>query len=640
MERVRRLKLILWTVVGLAAAVATARFLFGLGATTHLSDATPWGLWVGFDVMGGVALAAGGFIVTATVYIFNLERFHSIVRPAVLTAFLGYVAVVVGLLFDLGLPWNIWHMIIFWNPHSPLFEVGWCVMLYLTVLALEFFPVPAEDFSALARVRRFLVKLRIPLVVLGIALSTLHQSSLGSLFLIMPYRLHPLWYSPILPVLFFVSAVGLGLLVVVFESHFTAYLYRRKPETSLMGPLGVAARWVLIIYLVLRFGDLAVRGQLHYLASGGWLTWLFWIEIALLALIPLALLSAPQSRVRGALQWTAAAIGVFGIVLNRIDVGGLADLSRGNRLYVPAWTEFAVTLGIVALATLVFLFMIEHFKIWEKRPADPDADPRKLPEFSQVGFTWLGTPAIASRVKYSLAFVVAAAVGFSFLSNPHAASQGIVPTPVHRARGDVGYLKASPASIVTPLWQQEGEKEGVLYLDADLTGYGVTFYHQREVDRNGGQKSCVLCHHMNMPRDKNTGCYECHRDMYLPSDAFRHEWHASPSGANLACVQCHAQGQTRSAANVKSCTDCHKDLVPAGATIKIKTYMAPAYVDAMHQLCIGCHAKVAKQQNKPQIARCAECHRGKLDFSDAENLLYRRRALAGRGVVLPPETTK
>jgi Ni/Fe-hydrogenase subunit HybB-like protein len=640
MERVRRLKLILWTVVGLAAAVATARFLFGLGATTHLTDATPWGLWVGFDVMGGVALAAGGFIVTATVYIFKLEKFHSIVRPAVLTAFLGYVAVVVGLMFDLGLPWNIWHMIIFWNPHSPLFEVGWCVMLYLTVLALEFFPVPAEDFSALAQVRRFLVKLRIPLVVLGIALSTLHQSSLGSLFLIMPYRLHPLWYSPVLPVLFFVSAVGLGLMTVIFESHFTAYLYRRKPETKLMGPLGAAAGWVLIIYLVLRFGDLAIRGQLHYLAGGGWLTGLFWVEIALLALIPLALLYAPQFRVQGAWQWAAAAIGVFGVVLDRIDVGGLADLSRGNRLYLPAWTEFAVTLGIVAAATLVFLFMIEHFKIWEKRPADPDADPSKLPEFSQVGFTWLGTPAIAGRVKYSLAFVVAAAAGFSFLSNPRAASQGIVPTPVHRARGDVGYLKTSPADIVIPLWQEAREKEGVLYLDADLTGYGVTFYHQREIDRNGGQKSCVLCHHMNMPRDRNTGCFECHRDMYLPSDAFRHDWHASPSGANLACVQCHAQGQTRSSANVKPCADCHKDLVPAGATIKIKTYIAPAYVDAMHQLCIGCHAKVAKQQNKPQIARCAECHRGKLDFSDAENLLYRRRALAGRGVVLPPEISK
>ena len=120
--------------------MAAARFLFGLGATTNLSDANPWGVWIGFDVMSGVALAAGGFIITATVYIFKLERFHAVVRPAVLTAFLGYVAVAVGLLFDLGLPWNIWHMIVFWNPHSPLFEVGWCVMLYLTVLSAGVLP--------------------------------------------------------------------------------------------------------------------------------------------------------------------------------------------------------------------------------------------------------------------------------------------------------------------------------------------------------------------------------------------------------------------------------------------------------------------------------------------------------------------
>ena len=640
MERVGRLKLVLWMLVGLAAAVATARFLFGLGATTHLSDSTPWGLWVGFDVMGGVALAAGGFVVTAAVYIFKLEKFHSIVRPAVLTAFLGYVAVVVGLMFDLGLPWNIWHMIIFWNPHSPLFEVGWCVMLYLTVLTLEFFPVPAEDFSALARIRRFLVKLRIPLVILGIMLSTLHQSSLGSLFLIMPYRLHPLWYSPILPVLFFVSAVALGLMMVIFESHFTAYLYRRKPETELMSSLGAAARWVLIVYLVLRFGDLALRVNWRYLVARGGLTGLFWIEIAFLALIPLALLFMPQFRRQTNWQWSTAAIGVFGIVLNRIDVGGLADLSRGNRLYLPAWSEFAVSLGIVAAAMLVFLFTIEHFKVWEKRPSDPAADPRKLPEFDRVGLTWLGTPVIAGRVKYSLAFVLVAALGFSFLSNPRAASQGTVATPVRRARGDVGYLKTSPVDILVPLWNEPAEKRGVLYLDGDLTGYGVTFYHQREVDRNGGRESCVLCHHMNLPRDKNSGCYECHQDMYLSSDAFRHDWHASPSGANLACVRCHAEGRTRSSSNVKSCADCHKDLIPAGATIKIKTYVAPAYVDAMHQLCIGCHAKVARQQNKPEVARCAECHKGKLEYSDAANLLYRRRALAGRGVVLPPEMSK
>ncbi len=278
--------------MGLAAAVAAARFLFGLGATTNLTDANPWGVWVGFDVMGGVALAAGGFIVTATVYIFNLERFHAVVRPAVLTAFLGYLAVAVGLLFDLGLPWNIWHMMVFWNPHSPLFEVGWCVMLYLTVLALEFFPgagggVPRPGQAS----ARLLLKFRLPLVIVGIGLSTLHQSSLGSLFLIMPYRLHPLWYSPILPVLFLLSAIGLGLLMVIFESHSTAYLYRRKPETEVLADLLGAARWVLLGYLALRFADLVVRGVRPSLfAFSDWHAALFWFEVLVMAVLPAALL--------------------------------------------------------------------------------------------------------------------------------------------------------------------------------------------------------------------------------------------------------------------------------------------------------------------------------------------------------------
>lgn len=185
MDRVRKLKFVLWSIFGLAAAVGLVRFIKGLGSTTNLTDSYAWGFWIGFDVMGGVALAAGGFVVTMMVYIFKREEFHPFAKPAVLTAFLGYIAVVLGLLFDLGLPWNIWHMIIFWNPHSPLFEVGWCVMLYLTVLLLEFSPVPLEPFSAYAKIRAFLIKFRLMFVILGIGLSTLHQSSLGSLFLIM-----------------------------------------------------------------------------------------------------------------------------------------------------------------------------------------------------------------------------------------------------------------------------------------------------------------------------------------------------------------------------------------------------------------------------------------------------------------------
>jgi hypothetical protein len=170
-----------------------------------------------------------------------------------------------------------------------------------------------------------------------------------------------------------------------------------------------------------------------------------------------------------------------------------------------------------------------------------------------------------------------------------------------------------------------------MFLDAALSGYGVTFNHQKEIDRNGGKQSCAICHHMNLPRAKNSGCYECHSDLYLTGDSFLHDWHASPSGAKLACTECHAKGQTRSSANVKPCADCHKHLIPTEATIKIKTYVAPSYVDAMHKLCIGCHAQVAMKENRPEIARCTECHGAKSKLPDDEALLSHRRVVAGPG---------
>src|SRR5271157_4140190 len=203
----QRPKITFWRVVLvlillLGAYATVLRFARGLGATTNLSDAFPWGLWVGFDVMCGVMLAAGGFTLTAAVYILNLREFKPIVRPTVLTAFLGYLLVVVALLFDLGRGYRIWHPLVMWNPRSVMFEVAWCVTLYTTVLSLEFAAVIFERFR-LQKLLRIQHAITIPLVITGVMLSTLHQSSLGSLYLIVPNKLHALWYTPLLPVLFF-----------------------------------------------------------------------------------------------------------------------------------------------------------------------------------------------------------------------------------------------------------------------------------------------------------------------------------------------------------------------------------------------------------------------------------------------------
>ena len=230
------------------------RFARGLGAATHLSDAFPWGLWVGFDVLCGVMLAAGGFTLTATVYIFHLEKFRPIIRPTVLTAFMGYLLVIVALFYDLGRGWFIWHAIIMWNPRSVMFEVAWCVMLYTTVLTLEFAPILFERLrlEKLLRIQHAIV---IPLVILGVLLSTLHQSSLGSLYLIMPSKLYPLWYTPWLPVFFFLSAICVGLAMTIFESSLSSKHFGKQLELSLLRSLGR----VLLVTLLLYAGD-AVPG--------------------------------------------------------------------------------------------------------------------------------------------------------------------------------------------------------------------------------------------------------------------------------------------------------------------------------------------------------------------------------------------
>ena len=585
MSRVIRFKFILWALTGLGAAVATARYLFGLGATTNLSDAVPWGIWIGFDVMSGVALAAGGFVITATVYIFKLEKYHQVVRPAVLTALLGYAAVAVGLLFDLGLPWNIWHMIVYWNVHSPLFEVGWCVMLYLTVLLLEFFPVPTEGVGWLAGLRRILEKARLPLVITGIALSTLHQSSLGSLFLIMPYNLHPLWYSPILPVNFFISAVGLGLLMVTFESLLTAWLYHREPERHLLSGLTGAARWVILIYLAVRLGDLALQGQLGQLSLPGWQTGMFWTELAMMGFIPLVLLFIPAVRRSPAGLWSAALVGIAGVVLNRINVGGLTHLGRGETLYLPAWTEIAISAAVVAAAALVFLFMVERFKVWEHPPVNPEAEISGKPQFHPLDRTWLGRPSTAARTRYSLIFIVAAAIGFMVLLGKTMESRGLSDERAERARGG-----------------------DTLWLDGNHNGFGTLLLHNIHAARLDTAGGCVVCHHMNLPGDRHTVCSSCHSLMYQPVDAFKHDWHSSSGGANIPCHKCHQGGSAKTAENAVECSQCHSDLIPPRALIRIDNYEAPGYVETMHRMCQGCHAREAKRTGKPELARCVACH--------------------------------
>ena len=259
-------RIIFFAIMALGFYGTAIRFVQGLGASTNLNDQFPWGIWIGFDVLCGVMLAAGGFTLTAAVHIFNIKRLHAIVRPTILTAFLGYVLVCVALMFDLGRPYRIWHPLVMRNPHSVMFEVAYCVMLYTTVLSLEFSPIVLERFGW-HKPLKIVKAILIPLVIGGVILSTLHQSSLGTVYLIMPDKLHPFWYSPLLPVFFFISAIAVGLAMTIFESSLSSKYFGQQLELPILQELGRVLMVVLSVYAILRFEDLFHRGMLRQICS-------------------------------------------------------------------------------------------------------------------------------------------------------------------------------------------------------------------------------------------------------------------------------------------------------------------------------------------------------------------------------------
>ena len=356
--------LILGALVVIGVSVALIRFAFGIGAISNLNNSYPWGLWISLDLLCGVALGAGAFTMAAMVYIFDLKQFRPLLRPSILTGFLGYVMVIIALLVDLGRPERIWHMIIYQNGHSVLLEIGLCVMLYTTVLALEFLPVLLERPNW-EKPLCILHSITMPLVILGVVLSTLHQSSLGSLFLIMPEKLHPLWYTPLLPFLFFITAVGVGLGMIIFESSLSSRAFKRGLEIHLLSKLARAIPFVLGFYLLVRFGDLAVEGKLDLLFTSGMYSLLFWLEITVGAIIPIVLFSQRSVREspRGLLIGSLFVIG--GLMLNRFNVSLLALNHLGGQAYTPNLMELAVSVGIISAGVLTFALIAKYFPLFE-----------------------------------------------------------------------------------------------------------------------------------------------------------------------------------------------------------------------------------------------------------------------------------
>ncbi|HYK90744.1 MAG TPA: Ni/Fe-hydrogenase cytochrome b subunit [Acidobacteriota bacterium] len=352
----------------------------GLGGSTHLSDQFPWGLWIGFDVLCGVGLAAGGFALCATVHIFNVKRFEPILRPTILTAFLGYLLVIVGLLIDLGRTFQIWHAIIMWNPHSVMFEVAWCVMLYTTVLSLEFAPVVLERLK-LVRTLKILKKLSIPIVILGVLLSTLHQSSLGSLYLIVPYKLYALWYSPYLPLFFFISALAVGCAMVIFESFLSSRAFRKSLEMGILSQVGRIAVVVLAVYLTMRFMDIYNRHILSLLFVPRTETLMYWAEMIVGVIAPLILLSFPAARRSRTGLFLGSVMIILGFVMDRLNITITGMEASAGTHYAPSWMEVSITMAIVTAGFIAFGLAAKYLPLFEHEPVvQPATLPKQLPE--------------------------------------------------------------------------------------------------------------------------------------------------------------------------------------------------------------------------------------------------------------------
>ncbi|MGB5986514.1 MAG: NrfD/PsrC family molybdoenzyme membrane anchor subunit [Desulfobacterales bacterium] len=362
-------------IVIIGLAVTLLRFTQGLGRVTNLSDYNPWGIWIGFDLLVGVALAAGGYVTSAAVYIFGLKRFHSAVRPAVLTGFLGYALVVVALHYDVGRPWRLpYPFIIQQGTTSVLFEVGACVALYLTVLFLEYSPA-ALEWLGLKKARRLAINLTLVLTIFGVVLSTLHQSSLGALYLIAPSKLHPLWYSSYIPVYFFVTSIIAGLSMVIFESTLSHRYFHNKMDATHLEEnphitlgFGKAASLALAGYFTIKVIGLAADNNWHYLASG----YGAWYLLEMLGFVALpCLLYAVGVREKNLLliRWTAAWT-VLGIVVNRFNISLVAfnyHLPASER-YFPHWMEIAISLFVVTVGVLIFRFIVTRMPIFYEHP--------------------------------------------------------------------------------------------------------------------------------------------------------------------------------------------------------------------------------------------------------------------------------
>ena len=380
-------KWILW--IGIIGVILILwRFGVGLGRSTGLNDGYPWGLWIAFDVVTGTALGCGGFAMALLVYIFNKGKYHPLVRPAILTSALGYSMAGLAIAIDVGRPWFIWRIPLGgfpdmgkYNWNSALLEVALCVMAYVIVLWIELSPAffekwkdsPKEGLANFSKKAYGIVnKLLIWIIALGVLLPTMHQSSLGSLMLLSGPRLHGLWNTPFLPLLFLMSCIVMGYAVVVMESALASRFFNRPAHTSMLADIGKVAAYISWAYLVIRFVELVLRGRLGLMFQFNVFSLMFWIEILCFAAPAVMLMNAQKRQDLGHLFRAAMMLVVAG-TLYRFDTYLVAFMPGENFSYFPTVPEMFVTIGIVAIEIMLYVALVTVFPILAGKPTTAEA---------------------------------------------------------------------------------------------------------------------------------------------------------------------------------------------------------------------------------------------------------------------------
>ena len=562
------------------------RFVFGLEASTNLNQQYPWGLWIVADV-SFIALAAGGFTTAAIAHVFHQQRYHALARPALVTALLGYTFACVALAADLGRYYNIWHPILpnMWQGNSALFEVGMCVMCYVVVLYVEFVPILCQRFvedlrhptlgRLCAVLDRTAGRVMAVFVVLGVAISCLHQSSLGHVMVLAPTKLHPLWWTPILSLLFLTSAITAGFPTVIFACICGSWALRLRPPMRTLGSLARYVPFLLIIYLGFKVGDMLIRESYGHLSWGTTETFMFGIEMVIGVAVPLVMLL--YREVRHSPRWlaTASLLVMIGVVVNRANVYwvGYRPAYAAER-YFPSLAEWGLTIGVVAALLFIWRWIVIYF---------PVMTPVERSERSIVQQAVDGRPRqsqVAGRAK--LTACVFLVLGVS-------------------------------ASIAVAL---------------DGPADSKTVYDHAAITNGAEGLDCRSCHTCDMPTAQDRCLRGCIRprqantrrdrgpdvvilneleDAYLPVP-FDHKGHANMAEMTDGCVACHHH--TPAGKEPPACRVCHP---ASGVEAGIDK---PALRGAYHQQCLNCHREWINEKD------CDICHRAKAGRTAGERTVF------------------